>query len=127
MSVINLSPPPLDFDAVQGAMDAAEARGDMVTLRRFYMSLTILQLNSTAAYNRLAKPAPRQLGLDGEVADRLLTPKEGAVLMGPTFTARYIYKHASKLPFVRRSGRRMFCSEAGIRAWKAALPAARRW
>jgi predicted DNA-binding transcriptional regulator AlpA len=51
--------------------------------------------------------------------DPLLTPDHAAVLMG--VNRRWMYRHADKLPFTRRLGRKnLRFSEAGLRRWIAA-------
>jgi predicted DNA-binding transcriptional regulator AlpA len=51
--------------------------------------------------------------------DTLLTAKEAAALMN--VTPRWLYRHAAKLPFSRRIGRKnLRFSEAGLRRWIAA-------
>lgn len=44
-----------------------------------------------------------------------LTPDEAAPILRKK--KRWIYRNKAKLPFVRRSGRGMLCSEKGLRRW----------
>lgn len=69
---------------------------------------------------RLLAPARRDRD-DGEQSapDRLLNPAEAAKLMG--VTPRWLYRHASRLPFARRLSRKALrFSEAGLRRRLAA-------
>jgi excisionase family DNA binding protein len=57
----------------------------------------------------------------GNNADKevLITPEEAANLLG--VKRRWLYRHASKLPFTRRIGRRnLRFSEPGLHRWIAA-------
>ena len=49
------------------------------------------------------------------VPDEAVDIEEAARRLG--MSPRYLYRHASKLPFVVRQGRRVTCSSAGITAF----------
>jgi excisionase family DNA binding protein len=61
------------------------------------------------AFSRLLSPAPVPH------SDELITVEEGAEMLG--MSAEYIYRNSKTLPFVRRVGRSVRCSKAGIQAY----------
>jgi len=61
------------------------------------------------AFSRLAAPAPVAQ------SDELITVEEATAMLG--MSAEYVYRNSKTLPFVRRVGRSVRCSKAGIQAY----------
>ncbi len=66
----------------------------------------------TPAHNGKAQPLP------STEPDKLLFPKDAAVLLGVKIS--WLYRHAKTLPFARKLSRKALrFSEAGLRRWQA--------
>lgn len=65
----------------------------------------------------LQEAAMQQRDQRGHESDKLLTPAEAANLLG--VTPRWLYRHARRLPFTRRLGRKTLrFSAVGLRRWQ---------
>jgi predicted DNA-binding transcriptional regulator AlpA len=88
----------------------------------------VVQLTVTELRQLIAQEIAAALQNGGGYApekDRLLTPEEAAEILNPAANSansvRWLYRHANKLPFTRRIGRKnLRFSEAGLRRWIAA-------
>ena len=58
-----------------------------------------------------------ELPIGSETPDRFISVAEAASRSG--MSKRYIYLHKNELPFVRRIGRAIRCSERGLERWMA--------
>lgn len=106
---------PLDVHALLRALRQAEDSGDVQTL--VYLAGLFAALAAGTQ-----ERARRCMGLDATPSPpppegRLLTAAEAAKIAGPSFDARWFYRHAHELPCVRRVGRRLFFAEAELRVW----------
>ena len=70
-----------------------------------------LEAAKAQAWGRLALPAPAPV----RAADENVSVEEAARRLG--VSDRWIYKHADRLPFVRRIGRRVLCSARALAEW----------
>lgn len=77
----------------------------------------------TAVAALLASVASRAIGSqpsarpEAQVADENLSVEEAARRLG--ISKDYVYRHARRLPFTRRVGRRLLFSSRGLAAWMA--------
>lgn len=84
--------------------------GDLIAELALLQAQLVGRLQALAPSSRWDEPETKP--------DRLLTPAETAAAMG--MTVRWLYRHASQLPFTRRLSRRALrFSEAGLRAYMA--------
>src|SRR5438093_13327108 len=56
----------------------------------------------------------------GKQPDQHVSVEEAARRLG--ISTRFLYKHADRLPFIRRIGRRILCSSRRIHAWSERPP-----
>src|SRR5262245_24591973 len=99
-----------DLAAVLPPLEAVDALPPE-SLPGLIAGLAALQARAAVRMATVSKPE------HDEGTDRLLTVDEAAAR---TCRSRdYLYRHADTLPFIRRIGRAVRCSEAGLTRWMA--------
>lgn len=113
---------PLSIVARQ-AVEAALASRNLCELLQLAGLFLVLADEAKEAARSLSTPDSRLSKIGDRPTDEplLLTAAEAAKEAGPSYTARWFYRHAHELPFAKRHGRSLRFYRPGLRAWQAQL------